>query len=400
MRKIMRVVYLLWCVWVFPVWAQMAPLTEDEAVRLGLSKGDIVALEQGHLQAAEADVLAAGQTPNPTLSYSHDRVGDAVDSAWSLSQTFDLSGRRGLATDAAGRRVAGASAENAQRRVDLSGEIRRGFYAVVFRQATVRATRAWVDQFARVEAVVGKLARAGEASGYDRRRLTRERQGAEVRLATERAELGRALSRLGVLIGLEGEPNVQGVLLPTGGVSLAAALQRLEQRPDLQAWSRKIEAADLDGRAARRGGVPDLTVGVGPKWTESAGQRNSGLALSLSIPLPVFDRQQAGQRRAAAEALLARAEYRLLRARAEGDLRGVARQVEVLRATVVDYRARLAAASPELLRIAEAAYRGGESSVLELQDAYRGALEAELAALELEHQVRVAVIEYQTISGD
>jgi cobalt-zinc-cadmium efflux system outer membrane protein len=52
-----------------------------------------------------------------------------------------------------------------------------------------------------------------------------------------------------------------------------------------------------------------------------------------------------------------------------------------------------------LLRIAEAAYRGGESSLLELLDAYRGALESETTALELEKRAREACIEYDLLTG-
>jgi cobalt-zinc-cadmium efflux system outer membrane protein len=121
--------------------------------------------------------------------------------------------------------------------------------------------------------------------------------------------------------------------------------------------------------------------------------------LGLLDPLPVFDRQQAGQQRAAAEALQARAEYRLAKRRAEGELRGLHRQVEGLRATAIDYRSRAVAASPELLRIAETAYQGGESSLLELLDAYRGTLETETTALDLEKRARDARIEYDLLTG-
>lgn len=176
-------------------------------------------------------------------------------------------------------------------------------------------------------------------------------------------------------------------------------MTRLDQRPDLLVLSRRAEAADLDGRAAQRGSIPEVTVGIGPRFVDNGGTRDNGMALSLSLPLPVFDRQQAGRQRAAAEAQQARAEYRLARARAEGELRGLHQQAERLRATAIDYRAHAVAATPDLLRIAEAAYQGGESSLLELLDAYRGALEAETTALELEQRAREARIEYDLITG-
>lgn len=382
-------------------WAQ-TPLTEAEAVRQGLARADLADLERGAVQAAEADVIAAGQFPNPVLSYSRERLDgspDTVEQTWMLEQAFDISGRRGLHREAASQRVAAVSANNASRQLALAAEIRRSFHEALFRQESIRATEAWALHFVRIEGMVGKLARAGEASGYDRRRLERERRAADARLAAERAEYDRAAARLAALAGLPDEPAVGGELLPPPLPPLDTTLARLDQRPDLQALSRRAEAADLDGRAAKRGGIPEITVGIGPKFVDHGSTDDNGVALSLAVPLPVFDRQQAGQQRAAAEALQARAEYRLAKTRAEGELRGLHRQAEGLRRTAADYRSRGVAASPDLLRIAETAYQGGESSLLELLDAYRGALESETTALELEKRARDARIEYDLLAN-
>ena len=383
------------------VWAQ-TPLTEAGAVRLGLTRADFADLERGAVQAAEADALAAGLFPNPTLSYSRDGLDgspDTVEQTWMIEQAFDISGRRGLHREAASRRVAAITAGNASQQLLMAAEIRRSFHEVLFRQEVIRASETWAKRFARVEGMVGKLARAGEASGYDRRRLTRERLTAEARLAAERAELDRSIARLMALTGVPGDLLLKGELLPSAPTPVETVLPRLDQRPDLQSLSRRAEAADLEGRAANRGGIPEVTVGIGPKYVDNGSTQNNGVAISLSVPLPVFDRQQAGRQRAAAEALQARAEYRLAQRRAEGELRGIHRQVEGLRATAIDYRSRAVAASPELLRIAETAYQGGESSLLELLDAYRGTLETEVTALEFEKRARDARIEYELLTG-
>lgn len=380
-------------------WAQ-TPLIEAEAVRLGLARSDLSDLDQAEVRVAQADVLAAGQLPNPTLSYSRDRVGGSpatVEQSWMLSQAFDLSGKRKLHREAAERRVEVVGAGNAVRRNEFAAAIRRAFHEVLLRQESIRASEAWVQRFTKVEGLVGKHARAGEASGYDQRRLARERQSALARLAAERAELGRAQANLVALIGTSQEPA--GELLPPALPAMETLLGRLEQRPDLRALSLAAQAADLEGRAAKQGRIPDLTAGIGPKWVDDGISRDSGFAFTLSMPLPVFDRQQAGRQRAAAEAARARAEYRLARTRAEADLRGLHRQAEALRSAAAEYRAQAAAATPELLRIAEAAWQGGESSLLELLDAYRGALESETTALELAKRARDARIEIDLLSG-
>lgn len=395
---------LILCTLPLTAWAQTAALTEGEALRLGLARDALSDLERGAVGAAEADALAATVLPNPTLAYGRQRMRSdpaAVEETWQLEQTFDFSGRRGLRRDAAERRVDAVRADSALRRGETAADIRRRFHELLLKQETVRAAETWLTRFARIDALVGKLARAGEASGYDRRRLARERRTAEIRLAQELAEQDRVRERLAVLIGKPGESvgRVEGRLLPPPPPALDAALTRLAQRPDLQALSRRAEAADLEGRAAARGWVPDVTLGIGTKRADSGFGHDHGTLFSVSIPLPVFDRQQAGERRAAAEALHARAEHSLARARAEGELRGLHRQAERLTAAAADYRARAAGESAELLRIAEAAYRAGESTVLELLDAYKGALEVELTALDLEWKARAARIDLDQLTG-
>lgn len=385
-------------------WAQSTALTETEALRLGLSRTDIADLERATIDVAEADALATDLFPNPTLGYTRDRIGgdpESVEETWQITQTFDLSGRRGLRHDAAWRRVDAATAANRGRRAELLAEIRRRFYETLHKQEAVQATETWNRQFARVEGIVERLTRTGEASGYDRRRLARERQAAEARLATEIADLERSRERLAALIGRSGGfgGQIAGVLLPPPPPPIGFSLAQLEQRPDLLALARRAEAADLEGRAAARGWIPEVTLGVGPKRVDDGFTRDSGIEFSVSIPLPLFDRQQAGEKRAAAEALQARAESGLARTRAEGELRGLHRQVERLTAAAADYRNRAVATSAELLRIAEAAYQGGESTLLELLDAYRGALDAEITALDLEWKARDARIEYDLLTG-
>lgn len=385
-------------------WAQNTPLTEAEAVRRGLARPDLADLEVGRVESAKADALAAGLLPNPTLGYSRDRKGgtpESTEETWQLSQTFDVSGRRGLRREAAEIRVEAAYAGNKLRRGELAAEIRHRFHEALFKQETVRATEIWTQRFSRVERIVDKLARTGEASGYDRRRLARERQTAEARLSNAKADFDRAAERLAALLGTSGNEaeGVTGILLPGAPPPLDNALSRIEQRPDLQALARRAEAADLEGRAASRGWVPDVTLGVGPKRIDNGITRENGTVVSLSIPLPIFDRQQAGEKRAAAEALHARGELGFAKARAEGDLRGLHRQVERLVAAGKDYRSRTVGESAELLRIAEAAYQGGESTLLELLDAYRGALEAEMTALDLEWKARQARIDYDLLTG-
>lgn len=378
-----------------PVWA----LNEAEALRLGLARPEFSDLQRAHVEAAEADVLEAGTWPNPTLEFGRDKTGASRETTWQIAQPLDLSGRRGLREDAARQRVRASEADNLARRHERAAQLRRAFHDLLRQQETLRAVGDWAGRFAVIDGVVAKLARAGEVAGYDRRRLAREHHSAEAKLAETRADAERSRARLTALIGREVNDPVDGRLIPETPPGLPALQAGLATRPDLTALAARVAAAKNDNAAARRN-LPELTVGVGGKRVDDGTARENGNLLMLSFSLPLFDRQQAADKRSAAQAMAAQAELGLARLQAEGDLLGLHRQATQLVAAAARYRGEAVAPSAELVRIAESAYRAGESTVLELLDAYKGALEAELTAIDLEWKARDARIELDQLTGN
>ena len=390
-------------IFTFPVLAGQ-PLTESESLRIGLARSELSDLGRGRVDEAAADALETGLWANPTLEYSRDNSRNSTgvrEETWQLSQPFDLSGRRRLRREAGEQRIVAAEADVRQFRAERAVEIRRDFFQLLLHERQLTALDAWVSRFAKAERVVGKLRVAGEASGYDLRRLARERQAAIAQRAEKQAELELIREQFAALLGTEitAYAGISGHLLPAAPAGLEILLGKLDARPDLAALGVRAAAADLDGRAAARGWIPEVTLGVGAKRGDYGFGQETLTSFTAAIPLPVFDRQQPGQQRAAAQATVTRAEYRLARSRAEGQLRGLHRQVTQLVDAASRYRRDAAAQSDDLVRIADAAYRAGESTVLELLDAYKGALEAETTALDLEWKAREASIELDQLTG-
>lgn len=380
------------------------PLTEAESLRIGLARPELGDLGRGRVGEAEADALEAGLWANPTLEYSRDNSRNGTDvreETWHLSQPFDLSGRRSMKREAGEQRIIAAEASVRQLRAERVAEIRRGFFQLLMYERQLAALDAWAIRLIGVERVVGKLRAAGEASGYDLRRLARERQAAEARRAETRAELERTREQFAALLGgdLTAYESTFGHLLPDAPDGLEIILGKLDTRPDLAALGARVAAADLEGRAAARGRIPEVTLGVGTKRGDYGFGRETLTSFSASIPLPVFDYGQPDRQRAVAQAMAARAEHGLARSRAEGQLRGLHRQVTQLVAAASRYRRESSDQSDNLIRIADSAYRAGESTVLELLDAYKGALEAETITLDLEWKAREAKIELDQLMG-
>lgn len=385
--------------------AQAPALTERAAIQMALARPAYRAAEAGRIAIGESAVAQAGLPPNPHLSLGHERIstagGRATESTLQLSHEFDTSGRRDLRRQAAEHRLDAIQAEGEAARRRLVAEVRNAFADALHRDRTRRALRIWGQRIDAAYAIVRELAKAGEVSGYERRRLEREQQAARARAARTEADYLRARE---VLLGVVGQQRA-GAIEPTGDLipedvpSLTSAQATLRRRPDLQALLARAEAFERERRAAQRAWIPDVTLGAGPKRMEEPGRADHGLMMSVSIPLPIFDRGQPAEQRAIAEAGLTRAEHALRLDRWEAELRGVWAQASELRRAALAFRKEAISGSRDLARIAEAAYRGGESTLLELLDAYRTELEAETTTLELELAARLARIELDLISG-
>ena len=89
----------------------------------------------------------------------------------------------------------------------------------------------------------------------------------------------------------------------------------------------------------------------------------------------------------------------MLQAELTGELAGVRAEAIRLRVAATALRDQTATASRELVRMASLGYEGGELGVLELLDAYRGAVDDDLAVFEMELAARGARLELDRLTG-
>ena len=384
--------------------AHAAPLTEADAVRAALSNPHLDAITQADTAEARARGRTRNQWSNPQLSYTREQLLGAQtlgEDYVGLAQTFDVSGRRGLARDAARHRVRAAEATAEQRQAEVTAEVRRRFYTLLLAQRRLDVLSGWRDQVQlRLDAVT-KRELAGDAAAYERLRLVRERGHVDALLDRERASLAGAWAELRGLTG-RGEtesPALDGVLLPDDTTCPDPSV--VARAPGQRAVAAEADALRVDGRVASRWWVPNPTVGLGYKGVEQVdGGRAHGLFVSLSMPLPAIVRGQAQRERAEAERSATTARAALALHHDTAAVQAACAEVASLRQGVQRMHQEDTASARALIAAAEAGYRGGEVSVLELVDAYRTATEAQLLRLELSMQARDAEIELRRRTGD
>lgn len=381
-------------------------LTESRAVELALARPAINDIIEGRVNSARSEVVQVSIWPNPSFEYTRETIGDgpgeSTEQFFSLSQRFDLSGRRALRRNAAERHLGATQAKTQARQLDVVAETRRRFFEVLHRQQRVEAFAEWSEHLAGLEAVITRRKALGEASGYDLSRLLRERTSATAQTQSQRAALDRARERLNAQLGDAPVPayqRVSGELLPDQPEPVQALLAAVGGRPELLYLERQAEAFTLDQKAAGRWGVPEFDLALGVKTLEINGRTESGLLLSAAVPLPLFDRRQAEGSQARAQAQIARGEYQLALSWTRGEISALWKELQRLRLAARDFRVQGLDAAQKLVRIANAAYQGGEIGVFELLDAYGGALEATTQTLDLDIKARNRAIELDRLTG-
>jgi outer membrane protein, heavy metal efflux system len=375
-------------------------LSEAEAVSRALGRAPLAEALDAQIDIQDGQRQVVSAYPNPEVAYMREQTFGAAGTGEdyvSLSQTIDLGNRRGLRGEAAAASAGAVRQEAEGQRHELMTEAKRRFYQVLYGQERVTSLEGWAERIDEALLIVSRREARGDAATYDRRRLEREHAVADGRLATERATLEGARARLLAMVGHAGPVLVaKGALLPEGDPPELPTLQgAARNRPERVALDRRVEAAFRERQASARWWLPDLRLEAGWKGVDlgEQGGRTDGFLLGASLALPLWDQSSGQARIAEGEARLARARRDLLDAELEGELSGARAQAVQLRRAAAEFRLRTEAASGDLVRIAAAGYGGGELGLLELLDAYRGAADDALMAVDLALGARKARIE-------
>ncbi len=385
--------------------APAASVDEPTVVRRALARAAVTDLVEGDTLAARASAVELRTWQNPELAYTREQTygaaGTGEDYLW-LAQTFDIGGRRSLRGRAALLRSEGAAARGESFKISLAAEVRQRYHEVLYRRLRAEALLLWSQRLGTALTAIAAREKAGDVARYDRRRLERELALARAREEVEATALARAWARLAALSDLDAAApqTVPGALLPATRPEPADQYTaRAATRPDIRALERAEAATDLDHKAAGRARVPELTLGAGWKGVQYSSLRSDGFVINAAVTLPVVDRGQGPRLRASAEGQALRGRLALVRQELAGEIVGLrveADRLHVLAETFTRERRRDA---EELMRIADAAYRGGELGILELLDAFRGAVDDELQGLELALLARRARIELERAAG-
>lgn len=391
---------------------RQSPSVEAAAARLrqaraalGLTQAAAWPIATASASATRADAGPGTPGPASTLPLS-------VVAAWEL----DLWGQTRLSRRAAERRIDARRIEAAALDQSLAADVATLYVNLRVAQALMigierdRQSRAETARLTRLKAEAGFEAPANAALAQA------AAAQAEARVAEQQAEIDRVLLALSALSGIEAKDLRARVAAPPGSApeallprvaalappALPSAL--LRQRPDLVALELELAALAAEVGVAEADRYPKVTLtgSVGYSVTRALGVTSDGptWAFGPAISIPLFD---AGRRSAAVGA--ARARHDEVRAQYRQAATNAVREVEEALVALRDNATRQRALTESLAgyrafeRAAEARLRAGVGSVLELEDARRSVLAAQLAVLNAERERLLALVSLHRALG-
>ncbi len=361
-------------------------LSLADAVRIAEQRNPALDAARQQVLVADADTAAAKRWPNPLASvesagYSGRSTPygfwDRQELTIQVEQEFELGDRRRLRGEAAGAAATAtrASLDNRVRQIRI--EVQRVYFQLVLARLDAEQARASLAEIDQVIAVSRSRYTQGEISGGELRRLEVERlKFSEDAL---QAELATRNSRSG-LLALLGAPRLDQPLEPTdalaepggrtGGLKGdAAALtsQALASRADISAARQEQTRAQAEVGLQRALRTPNLSVTGGYRRDFGA----NGLVFGAAMPLPVLDRNASGIARAEADQRLAGSLLKEREVAVSLDVQQAFDLVDISRERVASIERDYLQKAREARDAALAAYRAGESDLLDYLDAQR-----------------------------
>lgn len=381
--------------------APASKLTLDQAIELALNRHPDLSVARREVEAALGATQQAGVLPNPSLSMSVEDTRKATrTTAYQLSQLIELGGKRSSRVKAAQLMEDLNRAQVQGRIVQIRASVRIGFWDLLTAQSRMELARQSEELAQAAVDAASKRVAAGKVSPVEETRARLALSGVGLESAQAQQDLAAAKSRLGAMLGMAPEqlPQPAGELRAPGQAPAPAELTKyMETAPETVQAELEVKRRDALVEVERSRAVPDVTVGVGMQRNNEMG-RNQTL-LGVSIPLPVFDRNQGNLREAMARADQARDDARSRQMRLTTDVQVAASQLETARRQVLLAEEKLL---PDASRTYEAATQGfalGKFGFLDVLDAQRTLFQARSQHLKALSDAQKAAADLEALLG-
>jgi cobalt-zinc-cadmium efflux system outer membrane protein len=280
-------------------------ITLEQAIDLAIAHNHALKATQTQIQQNEAQEVTAALRPNPNLTvdglfipiepsnFTSQIVANVTEFDAGVSYLFERGGKRR-------RRIEAARAATGQTRYQVADAERTLMFNTAQQFITAQLAESNLDlanqdlaSFQQTVDIAKAQYKAGAISEGDLLKITVQLLQFQTDVSAAKVAKVQALASLRGFLGYDAVPanyDVEGDLVyqPLQLNRDDLALKALNNRPDLQANRQGVRAAETQYALAKANGKVDVTGAL----TYSHLSDQNTLGVTVSLPLPVFDRNQ------------------------------------------------------------------------------------------------------------
>jgi cobalt-zinc-cadmium efflux system outer membrane protein len=368
-------------------------ITLDQAIELAIEHNESLLAARTTILQNQAQEVQANVRPNPTLftdweylplvptgsglaNYLHDSTEGDIG----LSYTFERGQKRQHRLDAAKANTAVTRSTVKDNERTLAFQVAQLYINAQLADSTLDLAVQDLKSFKSTVDISEYQFKAGGMSESDFLKIKVQLVQFETDVQQAQLSKAQALSDLRQQLGYESVPAEYDIAEPLNYHPVEVKLEDLrkmaiENRPDLRAAQLGISAAKSQYELAKANGKQDVTLSGNYSHVNAI----SAVTFSVSIPLPIFDRNQGTIAQTAAAISQAQHTQKGTSGQVLTDVRDAFVGVESNARVVEIYRSGMLDAAKKSRDISEYAYRRGAVALLDLLDAERSYRAIELA---------------------
>ncbi|MGE6821496.1 TolC family protein [Pseudomonas soli] len=377
-------------------------LNLDQALDAAFAQNPDFAAIGREIGIAEGERRQAGLIPNPELSWEvEDTRRDTSTTTVTLSQALELGGKRGARIEVAEAGQAVARLELERQRNSLRADVIQAFHAALRAQTALELAQQSQALTERGLRLVEGRVRAGQSSPVEATRAQVQLAQAEAavrRARTERTVANQALARLTGSAEARFDRLDASSLSPGPAPKAERLLATVEQTAEWRLAAAQIERGDASLGSEKAQRIPNLTVSLGSQYSREERERVN--VVGLSMPLPLFDRNQGNVLAAARRADQARDLRNAVELRLRSETRSALEQWGTAMGEVQAYDRTILPAAQQAVDTATRGFEMGKFAFLDVLDAQRTLIEARGLYLDALAQATDARAQVERIYGE
>ena len=384
-------------------------ITLRQALALALMKNPELAVFSWEARAREAQALQARLLPNPELDVEVENFGgtgvfggvDEAETTVQLGQLVELGGKRSKRKRAAALDQDLAGWDYEIGRIQVFTETSKAFVDVLVAQKRTELNEEFVRLAEQVLDAVAERVRAGKVSPI-------EEVKARVALSVRLIEKGRAEGELSaarkVLTAAWGgtEPTfsaAQGDLERSPEVpSFEALSERMADNPEMARWLVEIERGRASLETERAGRFPDVRLRGGVRYISPTD--DWAFVAGLSIPIPVFNRNQGATLEAQYRLAKTEEQRRALHVRVQAALASTYQRLSSARNEAISLKNDVLPGARSAFEATGEGFRQGKFGYLDVLDAQRTFFEAQARYTEALAVLQKAIADAEGLLGE